>query len=320
MSTEPAADADIDGRDWVDVVVPTNRVSRFLPPALASVHGQSYAQWRLLLVDDGSGEPSELERLAGEVPRSRVLHQGASGVSAARNAAIRAGTGEFVAFLDDDDVWPRERLDELVAVLTAHPEAAGAYGDGRYIDGDGRVFGKWTTTPSTQEVFLSGASPIPRITALLVRRSALERVGLFDERLAYSEDDELILRLLRHAPLVSSATIVVDYRRHDHNATLADWRVRHRSARAAVTANIDAARGLGRDDQVELLRRNLRRLDASTAASSTGRVIGELKARRFGPAVRDVWDSVRIAPLGFLRGAVRTISARLRSRLRRHRA
>ena len=307
-------------RGVVDIVVPTNRVSRYLPSALSSVSEQDYPLWRLILVDDGSERSSDLERIASEVPNATVLHQVHAGVSAARNAGIRSGNGEFVAFLDDDDLWPTTRLGELVRTLEAHPDAAGAFGDGRYIDGEGRVFGQWTTRPASQEAFLSRATPIPRIVALVVRRTALERVGLFDGRLAYSEDDELILRLLRYAPLVSTATVVVDYRRHDHNVTLADWRTRYRSGRAAVEFNLEAARRLGEHDHVVLLERYLRRLDASTAGNSTGRVIGEVKARRYREALRDMRDSARISMSGFIRGGVQTVVSRIRSRATRGRA
>jgi glycosyltransferase involved in cell wall biosynthesis len=302
---------------WVDIVVPTNRLSRFLPAALDSVREQRYRRWRLVLVDDGSDAADELDRLAAGLQSATVIHRAHAGVSAARNAAIRAGTSEFVAFLDDDDLWPPERLGELVETLDAHPDAGGVYGNGRYIDADGVVFGQWTTKPASREEFLSRATPIPRITTMLVRRTALERVGLFDERLAYSEDDDLILRLLRHAPLVSSKTVVVDYRRHDHNVTLAEWRTRYRSARTAVTANLDSARRLGEADHVRMLRRHLRHLDRSTAGSSTGRVIGELKARRYREAALDVRDSLGIAPWGFVRGAARTLASKVGSRLRR---
>lgn len=307
-------------RGIVDIVLPTNRVSRYLPSALSSVREQDYPLWRLILVDDGSGRPSELERIAAAVPNATVLHQVHAGVSEARNAGIRSGTGEFVAFLDDDDVWPTTRLGELVRTLEAQPDAAGAFGDGRYIDGEGRVFGQWATRQASQEEFLSRVTPIPRIVALVVRRAALERVGMFDGRLAYSEDDELILRLLRSAPLVSTATVVVDYRRHDHNVTLADWRTRYRSGRAAVELNIEAARRLGEHHHVVLLERYLRRLDASTAGNSTGRVIGEVKARRYRDALRDMRDSARISLPGFVRGGVQTVVSRIRSRATRGRS
>lgn len=303
----------------VDVIVPTNRIGWFLPAALESARRQRYRPLRIFLVDDGSDDPEALDRLVADVPIATVIHRPPEGVSAARNAAIRSGTGEFVTFLDDDDLWPANRLDELVTTLRSHPEAGGVFGNGRYIDADGRVFGRWNTAAASQEDFLRRATPIPRITALLVRRDMLERVGLFDETLAFSEDDELILRLLRHAPLVSSTTTVVDYRRHGDNATLASWRTRYQSARTAVRKNIAEAQRLGEAEHVALLRRNLRRLNRSTAGNSAGRVIGDLKARRLGSAITDVGSSLRIAPLGFVHGTVRTIGSRVRSRLRTQR-
>jgi glycosyltransferase involved in cell wall biosynthesis len=305
-------------RGLVDVIVPTNRLSPFLGPALESVRSQHYSPRRVLLVDDGSDVPDALDSLAADMPDTTIIHRAHEGVSAARNAAIRAGRGEFVTFLDDDDLWPPQRLEDLVATLREHPEAAGAFGNGRYIDAEGEVFGQWTTSSASREDFLRGATPIPRITALLVRRSALERVGLFDETLAYSEDDELILRLLRDAALVGTGTTVVDYRRHGENATLAHWRVRHRSARAAVGRNIAAAQRLGEHEQARLLRLNLKRVDRSTAAKSAGRVFHEIRARRVRSAVADLGWSIRIAPLGFLRGAVQSTTSHLRARIRSH--
>ena len=303
----------------VDVVVPTNRLGRYLSAALESADRQPYRPQRILIVDDGSDDPAALDRLVVDMPIATVIHRQHEGVSAARNAAIRSGDGEFVTFLDDDDLWPPSRLDDLVTTLRAHPEAGGAFGNGRYIDSDGRVFGQWATPAASQEDFLRGAAPIPRITALLVRRTTLEQIGLFDETLAFSEDDELILRLLRHVPLVSSTTTVVDYRRHGDNATLASWRTRYQSARTAVRKNIAEAQRLGEAEHVALLRRNLRRLNRSTAGNSAGRVIGDLKARRLGSAITDVGSSLRIAPLGFVHGTVRTIGSRVRSRLRTQR-
>ena len=108
---------------------------------------------------------------------------------------------------------------------------------------------------------------------------------------------------------------MVEYRRHDRNVTLVDWRVQHRAGRSAIRANIDDALARGESDHVALLRRNLRRYDAMTAGRSLGRSIGHLKARRFRAAAADAWDSLRIAPVGFASGAARTVTWETRSRL-----
>lgn len=306
------------GRNYsVDVIVPTNRVGPYLSAALESVRAQSYRNWQLIIVDDGSDAPHELDRLVDGIEGARIIHQSHAGVSSARNVAIKAGTGEVVAFLDDDDLWPPDRLERLVRTLERRPDALGAFGDGVYIDRDGHAFGSWHTEEASPEVFLSGETPIPRITALVVFRDALDRVGPFDERLALSEDDELILRLLRHGPLVGTESIVVSYRRHDGNVTtLTRWRTRYEGQRQALLANLDDAYARGDMRHVELLRKNLRRLERASAAGSLGRTIGHLKSRRFREAVPDLFGSVRLAPFAFLGGAVVTLVSKLRNRLR----
>ena len=299
----------------VDVVIATHRASPYLAEALASLRGQTYPTWRLILVDDGSGAPDEIDELARAIPHSIVIHQANAGVAAARNRAIRAGEGEVVAFLDDDDRWPADRLEQLVGALGRRPETVGAFGNGVYIDQDGRQIGRWHTEGATSEAFLRGDTPIPRITAMVVVRDALGHCGLFDEGFTLAEDDELILRLLRQGEMASTDVVVAEYRRHDRNATRADWRVRHRAGRAAIRANIDDALSRGESDHVALLRRNLRRYDAMTAGNSLGRSIGHLKARRFRAAAADAWDSMRIAPVGFANGALLTVASKTRSRL-----
>ena len=157
-------------------MIATHRTSPYLAEALASLRGQTYPTWRLILVDDGSGAPDEIDELARAIPGSTVIHQANAGVAAARNRAIRSGEGEVVAFLDDDDRWPSDRLEQLIRALDRRPGALGAFGNGVYIDQDGRPFGSWHTEGATSEAFLRGDTPIPRITAMVVVRDALERI------------------------------------------------------------------------------------------------------------------------------------------------
>jgi GT2 family glycosyltransferase len=298
----------------VDVVIPTNRVSPYLPAALASVVAQTYRNWRVIVVDDGSGSPDALERIVAEVPGAEVIHQENAGAAAARNTAIRAGGGDVIAFLDDDDVWPPERLEHLVRALDRRPDALGAFGDGVDIDGEGRVFGSWHSDEASSEEYLSGRTPIPRITTLVVRRAALEQSGLFDEAFGMSQDTEFTLRVIRRGALVSCGAVVVEYRRHDHNVTRADWRVRYAASSRAVRTNLADARAKRDAGQVALLQKNFQRLAAATASGSVGRVIGDLKAGRRRAARDDIRDSLRLSPTGFVRGAVTTLTSKVRSR------
>lgn len=309
------------GRATVDVVVATHRVGPFLAEALESVVAQTYRNWRLILVDDGCEAPDELDRLAQGIPGTRVVHQRNAGVAAARNSGMRVGDGDVIAFLDDDDRWPPERLERLIGALEAEPDALGAFGGGVYIDHAGRRFGTWHTEAATSDEFLSGSTPIPRIVALVVRRAAVDTSGMFDESFRLTEDDEFILRLLRHGSLVSSSdSPVVEYRRHTRNLTIVGWRAHYQGGLRAILANLDGARANGDTAHERLLRANLRRYMSATAAGSTSRAIGHLRRGRVRDAGRDVRDSFRISPLGFVRGTVWTVAGRAVRRLGSRRA
>ncbi|WP_353808027.1 glycosyltransferase family 2 protein [Agromyces sp. SYSU T00194] len=301
-------------RPLVDVVVPTNRVSPYLETALASVAAQTYRRWSLIVVDDGSGRGDELERIVGSVDGARLIHRENGGAAAARNTAIAAGSGDVVAFLDDDDRWPADRLERLVAALGADPEAIGAFGDGIDVDGDGVAFDAWHTPRATSDAYLRGETPIPRITTLVVRRHAFALAGTFDEDFGLSQDTEFTLRLLRHGRLVGCGAPVVEYRRHDRNATAADWRRLHAAGSRAVRTNLEDAASRGEDAHVDALRRNARLLDRAYASWSAGRVIGLLRAGRRRQAMLDVRDSLRLSPRGVVAGWSSTIASRLRNR------
>ena len=292
----------------VDVVVATNRLLPYLAVALRSVREQTYANRHLIVVDDGSESPDGIERVAG--PDATVVHRPNGGQAAARNTGIEVGDGELIAFLDDDDVWPSRRLEELVGVLAARPDAVAAFGDGRYVDADGRPFGSWTTQAAHPDAFLSGSTPIPRITTLVMRRDAVSRAGAFDESFRLAEDDEFILRMLRVGPMATTGTSVVDYRRHDGNITRSDWRARYRASVRAIRTNMLDATAMGDDHSAKLLRENLRRYRSMMAADVPGRVAERLRRREFGEAAADLWDGVRISPAGFTRGAFARVARR----------
>ncbi len=295
-------------RPSVDVVVVTNRLLPYLANALQSVREQTYTGWRIILVDDGSGVPDELERVAGH--DATVVHQSNGGQAVARNAGIDAGDGELIAFLDDDDVWPPRRLEQLLGVLADRPEAVAAFGNGRYVDAEGQPFGTWTTEAASPEAFLSGTTPIPRIVTMVVRRDALSRTGRFDPSFRLAEDDEFILRMLRTGTMTSSGTSVVDYRRHDRNETLVDWRARYRASVRAIRTNIADAKSLKDARSVKLLRLNLRRYRSMMAAASAGRIAEHLRSRHVRAAVSEFWDAVRISPSGFARGVADKVAGK----------
>ncbi len=126
----------------VDVIIPAFNAAKYLPFALESVSSQTFDDWQILLVDDGSTDNTAdvvapfLDRFGSKI---RYIKQENRGVAAARNTAMRASTSEFLALLDADDVWLPCRLSESLKVLAERPEVGLAYGLITVIDPEGRT-------------------------------------------------------------------------------------------------------------------------------------------------------------------------------------
>jgi cellulose synthase/poly-beta-1,6-N-acetylglucosamine synthase-like glycosyltransferase len=193
----------------------------FLAEAIDSVIAQGFADWTLTLVDDGSTDgASELARdYARRDPRIRYLeHAGHAnlGLSASRNAGLAASTGELVAFIDADDVWAPDKLAEQVAILAADPGLAMVCGATRYwrawAGGEDAVVlsghrqnVRIEPPEALLEVYPLGGAPAPPPSGLLLRRSAIERVGGFEAQfrgpLALYEDQAFLAKLYAGAPV-----------------------------------------------------------------------------------------------------------------------
>ena len=219
----------------ISVVIPTHR-GRFLTAAVQSVRAQTFTDWELIIVDDGStdGTAEVARRLAAEDPRVRVVtNPRNSGIAAARNrglAAISAGS-DYVAFLDHDDVWMPEALGALRAALVASARASAAHGTASGIDERGapvpvpperlRRMGiidghlaEWPRWRPTELANLVYENCIVSTGSGLIRRKELESLGGFDLRAAPSDDHDLWIRLARRGGLAYLDRPVLAYRGH----------------------------------------------------------------------------------------------------------
>jgi glycosyltransferase involved in cell wall biosynthesis len=189
----------------ISVILPVFNGRRFLAGAVRSVLAQSLPPCELIVVDDGSTDGS-LEELASLPPAPfpvRVLRQANAGQSAARNAAAREATGDYLAFLDQDDAWYPRHLEELVAPLVADPAAGWAYCDFDEMDLDGnlvtrafiRAAGVAHPKRTIYECVAGDLMVLP--SASMMRREAFEQAGGFDEALSGYEDDDLFVRFFR---------------------------------------------------------------------------------------------------------------------------
>jgi glycosyltransferase involved in cell wall biosynthesis len=200
------------------VIVPTKDRPHWLAEALASVRRvadrlQGRAALECLVIDDGDDPATPgIVRDAG----ARYLRSYGHGVSAARNTGLRAATGEFIAFLDDDDVWTEQHVGVQLDALDADPSLGAAFGQIIVSDTDLQPRGEaWPQEPlpDGDAIPFFGAN-IVQLGAFLVRQSAAQRAGGFDERLAASEDWDWQLRLARATRVAGIPVPVVSIRQH----------------------------------------------------------------------------------------------------------
>jgi glycosyltransferase involved in cell wall biosynthesis len=205
-------------RPAVSVIIPAFRASRDIAEALTSVFAQTFADFEVVLVDDGSPDAAELEAAIAPF-RSRIhfITQPNQGAGAARNTAIRASTGRFLAFLDADDRWLPDFLARQVALLESDRHCALVYCDA-LLSGDTPLAGHrfMEAAPSEGEVTL--VSLIEQrcnivLSTVVARRSVLVDAGMFDETLRRGQDFELWLRLAwRGAAMTYQRTVLAERR------------------------------------------------------------------------------------------------------------
>ena len=117
----------------VSVIIPTYNSARFVVQAVESVLAQTYSDFEVIVVDDGSTDNTPVA-LAGYRQKIRYLHQENRGPSAARNAGYRASQGDYVLFLDSDDLIPPDTLERQVSFLNDHPEFGLVYSASQQIN------------------------------------------------------------------------------------------------------------------------------------------------------------------------------------------
>jgi glycosyltransferase involved in cell wall biosynthesis len=200
----------------VSVIVPCYNQGHFLQEALDSVFSQTYSNYEIIVIDDGSTEFLDELRLACSNPRVQCFRQENKGLAGARNAGLLKSKGEFVVFLDADDRLLPRTVELGLAALSQNPAAAAVYGNYRLIGRDGSFLGAGQPVYKGTDHYerLLRANFIATPASVLYRRSALEKVGLFDTNLSPAADYDLYLRISREFPLCAQDEVVAEYRQH----------------------------------------------------------------------------------------------------------
>lgn len=209
----------------VSVIVPVFNGEKYIGAALQSVLSQDYANLEVVVVNDGSTDAS-LKEIGPfrDLPNIMYIEQTNRGVAAARNTGLAHATGEFVAFLDQDDLWLPHKIKLQVEYLMSHPEVALVHSDYSAIDSTGSPAHlyrspRWPTNVEGRcfkDLFIRNRLAL---LTVMVRNAYLDRVGRFNEKLSSADDYELWLRLAWHYPFGYLPECLALYRLHDSNAS-----------------------------------------------------------------------------------------------------
>lgn len=183
----------------VSVIIPAHNAADTIVETLSSLSAQTFDAWEAIVVDDGSSDATaeRVTSFAGRDGRFRLLHQPQSGVSAARNAGVRAARFEWLLFLDADDWILPEYLERMAHVLTADHTLDAVYCGWVRVASNGVLVNEsnWTETGDLFAAF--GRTCAFAIHACVIRRSLVEAIGGFDSTLQVAEDWDLWQRIAR---------------------------------------------------------------------------------------------------------------------------
>jgi glycosyltransferase involved in cell wall biosynthesis len=210
----------------VSVIIPAYNAMSFLPLTLDSVLKQSFSDYEVIIVNDGSSDG--IEEWFTQVTDSRVklISQNNQGPAAARNNGIINAQGDYLAFLDADDIWEATKLAKQVRILAENPGVGLVYSWVGSIDAQGNIGSKIRNNIAEGNVWEKilehniiecGSNP-------MVRRSCFDDVGFFDPRLSYAQDWEMWIRIAsRYSFKVINETLVY-YRAHPNNRSK-NWKI-----------------------------------------------------------------------------------------------
>jgi glycosyltransferase involved in cell wall biosynthesis len=251
----------------VSVIVPTFNRVRFVAETIQSVATQTYTDYELIIVDDGSTDGTLAVIKAQAISLTLIEMAQNSGPGHARNAGVAHASGEFVAFLDSDDVWEPNHLESSLARIQSDPDCGLVYAAKSWIGPESTPLGIPTSGPNPEGWIYSRmleGNYISSASCVLVRTSVFRGYGGFpeDPPMSIGEDYNLWLRIAARHKILFTGLPTVRYRRHDgnlHNDAVAiakgHIRTRSEAGRAIMNGEFDARNNVGPPNGRTQLRR-----------------------------------------------------------------
>lgn len=207
---------------FVSVVVPTYNRAHLIGETIQSVIDQTYPNWELIIVDDGSVDNTKnvVDRFTdNRIHYITIDHCGIFGK--VRNTGMQKAKGDVIAFLDSDDLWTPDKLSFQISLLKQDP-------DSRFIFGHGEQFGQGAIPPPPMETFYSGNVFIPLlveerfalvVSSIMVRKEVMLSIGHLNENLIIGSDVDFFLRMASRYKGIFSNKILVKIRKHTQNTS-----------------------------------------------------------------------------------------------------
>lgn len=205
----------------ISVIITCYNHGKFLGEAIKSVEAQTFKNFELLIIDDGSTDNTAL--VAGEFTWAHYIYQPNAGLSAARNTGLKHAAGDYILFLDADDRLLPDALRHSIEAMRVHPDAGFVFGGHHFINKEGVIYGGLQTSD-----FNRAAKPYENLLisnfiamhgAVLFRRQVLQEIGGYDTALPSCEDYDVYLKIATRFKVCYHHHIIAEYRKHGENMT-----------------------------------------------------------------------------------------------------
>ncbi len=226
-------DVNISGQPLVSIIIPAYNCAGLISQTLDSVFAQDYSNFEIIIVNDGSTDKTaevvdEYIRRSGS-EKIKYYYQANGGVSAGRATGILTAKGKYIALLDADDLWTKDKLTKTVAFLESHPEAGMVFSDMEEFSEDGQLKDSYLKTRKRYRQIEAHPQPVPDAFEMLLEEcvilpstavmplSVLNKVGSFNPKLRICEDIDVWTRISLEYPIYCLLEPLVQRRIHDGN-------------------------------------------------------------------------------------------------------
>jgi glycosyltransferase involved in cell wall biosynthesis len=202
-------------KDMVSVIIPTYNNAKYLGEALDSVLAQTYPKLEIIVINDGSWDNTK-EIIQPYLNRIGYIEQDNGGPAVARNNGLRRAQGEYIAFLDADDIWTSDKLQEQMKMFSLYPDVALVYS--RWVNFNNVSNQEWPKKVHSGMVFEKLlADDFILLSSIVAKTAVIKRIRGFDETLFTAEDTNLYLKITRDYQVFGCDKVLVRRRKHANN-------------------------------------------------------------------------------------------------------